>query len=104
LNATSPATSKRAAPALVATFLGIPTGLPLVLVLIGLVLLMWMARDPARRVLRQLFVSTGWMFGEWGRWLLEHGRKARISALEYTWAKSCETLLKRLQRVIEDDE
>jgi len=35
---------------------------------------------------------------------LEHGRKARITALEYTWSKSCETLLKRLQRVVEDDE
>ncbi len=35
---------------------------------------------------------------------LEHGRKARETALTYTWSKSCETLLKRLQRVLEDDE
>ncbi len=34
----------------------------------------------------------------------EHGRKARETVLTYTWAKGCETLVKRLQRVLEDDE
>jgi glycosyltransferase involved in cell wall biosynthesis len=35
---------------------------------------------------------------------IEHGKKAREKVLEYTWGKSCETLLKRLRRVMEDDE
>jgi hypothetical protein len=34
----------------------------------------------------------------------EHGKKAREKVLEYTWSKSCETLLKRLHCVLEDDE
>lgn len=34
---------------------------------------------------------------------VEHGKKARESVLEYTWAKSCETLIKRLRAVLEDD-
>jgi glycosyltransferase involved in cell wall biosynthesis len=34
----------------------------------------------------------------------EHGRRARETVLGYTWAKSCETLIKRLQRVLEDDD
>ena len=34
---------------------------------------------------------------------VEHGKKARESVLEYTWSKSCETLIKRLRAVLEDD-
>ena len=34
----------------------------------------------------------------------EHGKKARETVLNYTWAKGCEPLLKRLQRLQEDDE
>ena len=33
----------------------------------------------------------------------EHGKKARESVLEFTWSKSCETLIKRLKAVLEDD-
>jgi len=35
---------------------------------------------------------------------MEHGKKARETVLGYTWTKACETLVKRLQRVLEDDE
>lgn len=34
----------------------------------------------------------------------DHGRKAREAVLGYSWTKSCETLVKRLQRVLEDDD
>lgn len=84
-----------------ATFLGIPTGWPLALAIIALVLVMWMARDPARKVLRQLFVSTGMMFGEWGRWLLEHGRKAREATAARIAAHRAEELAERML-VLED--
>jgi glycosyltransferase involved in cell wall biosynthesis len=33
-----------------------------------------------------------------------HGKAARETVLGYTWAKGCESLVKRLQRVLEDDE
>ena len=33
----------------------------------------------------------------------EHGKKARETVLQYTWAKSCETLLKRLRAELEED-
>jgi glycosyltransferase involved in cell wall biosynthesis len=34
----------------------------------------------------------------------EHGKKARETVLEYTWPKACESLVKRLHRVLDDDE
>ena len=34
----------------------------------------------------------------------EHGKKARETVLEYTWPKACESLVKRLRRVLDDDE
>jgi len=34
----------------------------------------------------------------------EHGKKARETVLEYTWPKACEGILKRLRRVLDDDE
>jgi len=72
-----------------------------VLAIIALVLVMWMARDPARKVLRQLFVSTGLLFGDWGRWLLEHGRKAREATAARIAAHRAEELAERML-VLED--
>lgn len=34
----------------------------------------------------------------------EHGRKARETVMAYTWPKACEMLVKRLRRVLEDEE
>jgi len=34
----------------------------------------------------------------------EHGKRARETVLEYTWAKSCEVLLKRFKTLLEDDQ
>ncbi len=64
------------------SFLGIPYGWPLVVSAIGLILLMWMAREPLRRVLWQVFFITGRMFARWGLWLGEHGRNARATCNE----------------------
>lgn len=58
-------------------FLGIPYGWPLALAIVGVILLMWMLREPLRRVLWQVFFITGRMFGRWGVFLLDHGRRAR---------------------------
>ena len=58
-------------------FLGIPYGWPLALAIIGVILLMWMGREPLRRVLWQIFFITGRVFGRWGVFLLDHGRRAR---------------------------
>ena len=33
----------------------------------------------------------------------EHGKKARETVLEYTWAKSCEQLIRHLKSELEDD-
>ena len=52
-------------------------GIPWPLAIVGLILIMWMAREPLRRVLWQVFFITGRMFGRWGLWLGEHGRNAR---------------------------
>jgi len=35
---------------------------------------------------------------------VDHGKKARETVLEYTWPKACETLVKRLLAINEDDE
>ena len=58
-------------------FLGIPYGWPLALAIVGVILLMWMGREPLRRVLWQIFFVTGRLFGRWGVFLLDHGRQAR---------------------------
>ncbi len=64
------------------SFFGIPYGWPLVAAAIGVILLMWMAREPLRRVLWQIFFITGRMFARWGLWLGEHGRNARANCNE----------------------
>ncbi|MBP6638177.1 MAG: hypothetical protein KA179_10860, partial [Sulfuritalea sp.] len=57
-------------------------GVPWWAALIALVLFMWMAREPMRRVLWQVFFITGRMFGRWGIWLHEHGKNARSNCNE----------------------
>lgn len=64
------------------SFFGIPYGWPLAAAIVGVILLMWMAREPLRRVLWQVFFITGRMFGRWGLWLGEHGRNARATCNE----------------------
>ena len=34
----------------------------------------------------------------------DHGKKARETALAYTWPKACETLIKRLKTVLDEDD
>jgi hypothetical protein len=96
-----PATARRAAPALFATFLGIPTGLPLILVIIGVVLLMWMARQQAQEVLRAIFTQTSRVFASWGFWLRVHGRKAKEATAARIAAHRAEELRDRML-VLED--
>ena len=83
------------------SFLGIPYGWPLALAILGLVILMWMAREPVRRVLWQFFLITGRMFGRWGLWLSEHGKAARLNTAEKIAAHRAEELAERLI-VLED--
>jgi hypothetical protein len=83
------------------SFLGIPYGWPLALAIVGLVVLMWMAREPLRRVLWQAFFITGRMFGRWGIWLFEHGRAARQNTAEKIAAHREEELAQRMM-MLED--
>lgn len=59
------------------SFLGIPYGWPLALAIVGLILVMWIAREPMHRIVRQTFFFLGYMFARWGSALLDHGRRAR---------------------------
>lgn len=59
------------------SFLGIPYGWPLALAIIGLILAMWLAREPMHRIVRQTFFFLGYMFARWGSQFAEHGRRAR---------------------------
>ncbi|MBI1362202.1 MAG: hypothetical protein GC155_18155 [Alphaproteobacteria bacterium] len=83
------------------SFLGIPYGWPLALAIVGLVLLMWMAREPVRRVLWQCFFITGRMFGRWGLWLHEHGKAARLNTAEKIASHRADELADRMI-VLED--
>jgi hypothetical protein len=76
-------------------------GVPIWLALILLVLLMWMAREPLRRVLWQVFFITGRVFGRWGLWLTEHGRAARAASNEKIAAHRADELQDRML-VLED--
>jgi hypothetical protein len=58
-------------------FLGIPYGWPLALAIVGVILVMWIGREPLHRIVRQTFFFLGYMFARWGSWLMEHGRRAR---------------------------
>jgi hypothetical protein len=59
------------------SFLGVPYGWPLALAIVALIILMWVARHPMHRIIRQTFFFLGYMFARWGTRLLEHGRRAR---------------------------
>ena len=79
-----------------ASFFGIPYGWPLALGVLGLVILMWMARAPVRRVLWQFFFITARMFGRWGLWLAEHGRAARLNTAEKITSQRADELVERM--------
>jgi len=78
------------------SFFGIPYGWPLILAIIGLILVMWMAREPLRRVVWQVFFITGRVFGRWGLWLSEHGRNARTNCNEKIAAHRADELQDRM--------
>jgi hypothetical protein len=58
-------------------FFGIPYGWPLALAIVGLIIVMWIGREPMHRIVRQTFFFLGYMFARWGSSLLDHGRRAR---------------------------
>ncbi len=71
-------------------------GIPWPLAIVGLILVMWMAREPLRRVLWQVFFITGRMFGRWGLWLGEHGRNARVTCSEKIASHRADELQERM--------
>lgn len=83
------------------SFFGIPYGWPLIVAIIALILVMWMAREPLRRVVWQIFFITGRVFGRWGLWLTEHGRNARNTCNEKIAAFRADELQDRML-VLED--
>lgn len=83
------------------SFFGIPYGWPLILAIVALILVMWMAREPLRRVVWQVFFITGRVFGRWGLWLTEHGRNARNTCNEKIASHRADELQDRML-VLED--
>ncbi len=71
-------------------------GIPWWAAIIALILVMWMAREPLRRVLWQIFFITGRMFGRWGLWLGEHGRNARVNCSEKIASHRADELQERM--------
>jgi len=71
-------------------------GIPWWAAIIALILVMWMAREPLRRVLWQIFFITGRMFGRWGLWLGEHGRNARLNCNEKIASHRADELQERM--------
>lgn len=59
------------------SFLGVPYGWPLALAIVGLIIVMWIGREPMHRIVRQTFFFLGYMFARWGSAFLDHGRRAR---------------------------
>ena len=47
-------------------FFGIPYGWPLALAIVGLIIVMWIGREPMHRIVRQTFFFLGYMFARWG--------------------------------------
>jgi hypothetical protein len=78
------------------SFFGIPYGWPLAAAIVGVILLMWIARHPVRQVLWQVFFITGRVFGRWGLWLGEHGRAARITCSEKIASHRADELQERM--------
>lgn len=83
------------------SFFGIPYGWPLIAAAVVLILVMWAARTPMRRVLWQVFFVSGRLFGRWGLWLKEHGRAAQLSSAETIIAHRADELSDRMM-VLED--
>ncbi len=83
------------------SFLGIPYGWPLAAAAVLAIILMWMAREPMRRMIWQVFFATGRIFSRWGFWLVEHGRNARLATAEKIAAHRAEELAERMI-VLED--
>jgi hypothetical protein len=71
-------------------------GIPWWAAIIALILFMWMAREPMRRVLWQVFFITGRLFGRWGLWLHDHGRRARSNCDEKIASHRADELQERM--------
>ncbi|HOY77770.1 MAG TPA: hypothetical protein PLN33_08180 [Hyphomonadaceae bacterium] len=71
-------------------------GIPWWAAIIALILIMWMAREPMRRVLWQVFFITGRLFGRWGLWLHDHGRRARSNCDEKIASHRADELQERM--------
>lgn len=71
-------------------------GIPSWVAIIALILVMWMAREPMRRVLWQVFFITGRLFGRWGLWLHDHGRRARSNCDEKIASHRADELQERM--------
>lgn len=71
-------------------------GIPWWAAIIALILFMWMAREPLRRVLWQIFFITGRTFGRWGLWLHDHGRRARSNCDEKIASYRADELQERM--------
>lgn len=71
-------------------------GIPWWAAIIALILVMWMAREPMRRVLWQVFFITGRVFGRWGLWLHDHGRRARSNCDEKIASHRADELQERM--------
>ena len=71
-------------------------GIPWWAAIIALILVLWMAREPLRRVLWQVFFITGRMFGRWGLWLGEHGKNARANCNEKIASHRADELQERM--------
>lgn len=77
-------------------FLGIPYGWPLALAIVGLILAMWIGREPMHRIVRQTFFFLGYMFARWGSALLDHGRRARAVTNEKIASQRADELQDRM--------
>ena len=78
------------------SFLGIPYGLPLALAIVGLILVMWIGREPMHRIVRQTFFFLGYMFARWGSSFLDHGRRAREATNEKIASQRADELQDRM--------
>lgn len=86
------------APAAAASgaFLGIPYGWPLALAIVLAVLVMWVARQPMRRLIWTACFVAGRMFSRWGFWLVDHGRNARKVTAEKIASQRADEMAERM--------
>jgi hypothetical protein len=77
-------------------FLGIPYGWPLALAILALIIFMWVARQPMRRLIWTACFVAGRMFSRWGFWLVDHGRRAREVTSEKIASQRADEMAERM--------